>query len=31
MTKQHKTAIIVFVLTMAAIILVTFVRDGTSW
>lgn len=31
MTKQHRTAIIVFILTMAAIIFVTFFRDGTAW
>jgi hypothetical protein len=31
MSKQHRTALIVFILTMAAIILVTVVRDGTSW
>jgi hypothetical protein len=31
MTKQHRTAIIVFILTMAAIIFVTFFRNGTAW
>ncbi len=31
LTKQHRTAIVVFVLTMAAIVFVTFFRNGTSW
>jgi hypothetical protein len=31
MTKEHKKAIIVAILTLIAIILVTVVRNGTSW
>jgi hypothetical protein len=31
MTKQHKIAIVVAILTLAAIFVVTVVRDGTAW
>ena len=31
MTKEHKKAIVVAILTLAAIILATVFRNGTSW
>jgi hypothetical protein len=31
MTKEHRTAIIVAIITLAVMVFVTFFRSGTSW
>lgn len=31
MTKEHRNAIVVAILTLLAIVVVTVFRDGTSW
>ncbi len=31
MTRQHKIAVLVALMTLAAILLITFFRNGTSW
>jgi hypothetical protein len=31
MRKEHRTAIVVALLTLAAIVFVTFFRNGTAW
>ncbi len=31
MTRQHKIAVLVALMTLAVILLITFFRNGTSW
>jgi len=31
LTKEHKTAIVVAIITVAVLVFITVFRDGTSW